>query len=725
MSASRPFRAGPGSASTSSLASQESQRSRTSSRPGGPSTPQLQRDLQLAREGTDDAAASTPLQPRVASHSHEHLDKMTTPSGKPSPLPLAPPTDTIPTSHSHSRIVSAPVHSYSPIEHKGIASTDVFPESAQRNRKTSLTSRLGQLGQAFGRGSPKSPKSPSASNSSSGGLFGHSNGSSGANPSDPKETKSPGSPSLARFMNSNLAKNFGRRASGGPPATTSPGPTDPRRQSVPPPPPPKDGEESVITYTPPAESSGASSMSRRGEEDMREQDDTRGLLGVQEDRDTLVRSNSGQRLLSEASQKRLKDESEIQEKFRRDEEERARARERQRQSLQPEDAAHGELEEDDGGVDGILDRYTRDSVYVDSRRSGIPDTENEPVPTLDRLYESEEEEDEEFGLPYDRPDPDSPLHTRRPLPVPPASAAIPTLGPPIGRLHQDSAIRSSAPASPTRIPISSSSQEQPPTSTDHSSRPTTPSASYHTPIPAVATPGAVEDEARELEPHQGLTRDVGEDESVTERFMEMNMAEEGHAGGKAVELSMLAEEHAREERDKRDAEGRDDGREVEDDRAKLREEYMRREQEREAELRRLEEESRAEEVRRAQEAQTADEERAAAQRRHEEERQAEEERLERERVEEERRHEQERLAEERRREEARLIEERRLEEERIAEAGRQEEERVAEEQRKEAERVEAERKRKEETIAGLNRGKESGGIMLSGVSTTLTFSCHD
>lgn len=441
-------------------------------------------------------------------------------------------------------------------------------------------------------------------------------------------------------------------------------------------------------------------------------DDTRGLLGVQADQDVLARSNSGQRALSEASQKRLKDESEIQEKFRRDEEERARARQRQRDSVQSIPAASGqrEDEDEDGGVDGILDRYTRDSVYVDSRKNGLPDADNEPVPAVDRRYESEEED---FGLPYDRPDPDSPLQPRRRLPVPP-SAAIPVLGLPIGQSHHGSPEQlltgSTRLADPAPVYDDHTAPES------HASRLTTPSASYHTPVREASTPGAVEDEAREIEPHQGLTKDVGEDESVTERFMEMDMAEEGHAGGKAVELSMLAEEHAREEQNKRDAGQESRAREAEDHRTRLREEYMQREQERAAETRRLEQEAMVEETRRVEQAKREEQERAMAQRKREEEFQAEEERRVREQAEEEQRREEERLAEARRQEEERLAEEQRLEEERAAVARRQEEERIAEEQRREAERIEAERKRKEETLASLNRGKESGGVMLSGVS---------
>ena len=665
-----------------------------------------------------------------------------TPPDQSAPLPLGPPVQTSGASYPSPRVVSEPVSH--PIESRGISSDDVF--DARRQRKTSLTSRLGHLGHAFSRSSPKSPTTPASPTIN---QMSHL-ASEGSAPSSPSGKKGPGSPNISRFINSSLVKNFGRRSSGGgAPAPASPVLPEPsRRQSDPPPLPPKNQEVGVeelatplVRHHPSRQGSASASLVPAHGHSTPEGNHSVGTARREDDNgDALARSASAQRALFDASQKRLRDESEIQERFRRDEMERQRARQ----------GAIGAGQ----GDEAVEDEYDPRKTLMGDVLLGRPIGQmgaDEPMPDLTRYhlekrYLSEEEED--LGLPYDRPDPESP---ERPL------NGVARL-PPSVSLAQD-------PAIPVLTQRNGGAHAR------------------HPSPPASPAPGHL---ARESHPHQGLGEDAAGDESVTAQIAELDLAEDGSAGGPQVEMSIKAERHAEHLREIKEVSvptadhqssvidtvagdlSREDDRRA--DEAELRRrEQVRLEEERrrvheEARLEeqlRVEEERRAEEERRVENERRAEEERREAERSAEEERKAEElqkaeeERLEDERrAAEERRLEQERIeAEERRLEEeerlreARRVEEeaqraaeeqQRLEEERWAEEKRkrdeeklqreeeerrrvEEERRRVEEERRRVEEeqrlIEEEKQRKEGALAELRRCKREGSRMLSGVST--------
>lgn len=336
---------------------------------------------------------------------------------------------------------------------------------------------------------------------------------------------------------------------------------------------------------------------------------------------------------------------------------------------------------------------------------------------------SPQTDDEDIGLPYDRPDPDD---------MPTSSADVPTLGPVI--------------------------------------TPAVPSTSTHT-SDKVTAPSFTDDP----HPHQGLSEGLpAGDEVLADHIAGMDLAEDGAAGGTAIEMSIAAEEHARRIEDERgegsiatsegpqlpgawggqrravtehnlDSEtdvsrpnhngqmeregfpettGQESTRSLDQDSRDLAEM-----EQRQATIRHQEEKA-AEEARSRLEEQRREEQRMREEREAEEHRaQAERAEAERLRIQEEDRVRAEHEARVRQEEEER----RRIEEERLrveAERRRIEEEKQAleaEKQRLEDERLRAieldrlekeraETERKEAIRASLLRGKQEGGIMLSGVS---------
>ena len=432
----------------------------------------LENDLALAQQGSTVPTTSDPVQ-----------QDSTTPSGQPAPLPSTGPLhmQTVSPSSSSSPRGSTTIAPDRPLDMKGISSSDVFPD--QRQRKASLTSRLGQLGQAFGRGSGGSPRA---------------SGSSPRTPSTPDQNtsapaaqsnaKSPSSPTIAKFINSNLVKNFGRRVSG---STSSPtaSPRDGDLQSkqeqqggqiqpdrseknaatglsrvisdAPPPVPPKDHPSPIaeqadhrttnldppatfdrsIPPTPPPHdlpnnpllpSYNIVSSSNPPSSFNQSVDKTAGQISP---------SPSAKLALSAARENTVKNEMEIQERFRRDQEEKMRlARER------------AEAEEAQAPV------------------ARQPD---------DAMDDSEEE-----GLPYDRP-------------TPPQS-----------------------PARPARRETG---------------------ATNGTPTRAI-----------EPQPHQGLPAAEIASPDVNAKLHALDMAEAGVPGGTAVALSVAAEQHAKQLADERE-----------------------------------------------------------------------------------------------------------------------------------------------------------------------------
>lgn len=687
----------PSREATTSIASQTSQRSLREQQPRTPIT-------------SHDQSGIEEITPQAKSRQMDDFgprENMTTPSGQPAPLPRAPPVQINPNPHHFpsNRIVSAPV---SAIDSKGISSADLFEEKQNQRgqRKTSLSSRLGQLGSAFGRGSPKSP---SLSNPGS-----PSTPQKSGEPSSPTTNgngarRSPASPNVSRFINSNLIKNFGRRSSGGITVPISPE-SAARRSSQPPPPPPKDDEpeyHSNLSSDPAREEYSAvdasastsawasNQRSVQGAQELTNQSNLTVDLG--DEGDGLIRSASAQKALFDASQKRLKDESEIQDRFRRDEEQR-------RSRLGVHDAAM------DNRFSTVAGIFANGSTYG----QGYP-TDQASRGDMDGRYSVEREDDvqSEAGLPYDRPDPDSPERSLRP----------------------------DHPFTQAQLAPSPSAHYAP-----HQSQ------TIDTPPPFARGPSAAH-----LQPHEGLGEEVGADESVTARIAELDLAEDRQAGGTDIEMSIAAERHAAQLRADREAAQEYDAvgngintrdspfvavvhnEEVaEREQEKLEELAMERRlepirmaearerEDREVERRRQEGEkqakvdkAKAEEDRRMEEMHLEEERRREEERKQEEER-AEKQRLEEVRIAEERRAEEERIAEEKRKEQERIAEEKRKEEEREAEAERIERERVAEEERKEQERLAVEKQKKEDTLNGLRRGKAEGGKMLSGVSDMMS-----
>ena len=464
---------------------------------------------------------------------------------------------------------------------------------------------------------------------------------------------------MSRFKNSNLVKNFGRRSSGG--ATPPASPHTANRQSHPPPPlPPKD--EDVIAYTPPSE------ILARESEDTAATVTSNGMVKSEES-DFLARSESAQKVLTDASQKRVKDEGEIQDRFRRDQEEMNRSR-----------MSGGRGPEDDDGIESILVGHSPDSREMKHSK---------------RMTMGPYGDDEEFGLPYDRPGPDSPEAETNALKRP-GVVAIPST---LSISHPAHPLHLGPPIEPT-----SPSRSQPLALVD-SANPYEPHPGHAAQIPGVSEMGIDE-------PNQGLGRELEGDESVTEQIMEMELAEEGDAGGIAVELSVQAEEHAREERARREAQENatreaDTARIEHNERERARYEDVRREQERrleeirqaaaarqEEEAKRVEEirlaEEREERARREEQAEYEESQRQMDEVKRQEEEEMRErlrlmeiEKADRARREEEERRmvEEERAAEEERRREAERREAKRREEERVEELKREEERRVAEEKR--------------------------------------------
>ena len=236
----------------------------------------------------------------------------------------------------------------------------------------------------------------------------------------------------------------------------------------------------------------------------------------------------------------------------------------------------------------------------------------------------------------------------------------------------------------------------------------------------------------EVQPHQGMEGGVTEERGVAEGLADMGLAEDGLAGGTAVEMFMAAEEHARGLRGVNG--GRDEQGEREREGENRKKEEMRREETRREEMRREEEKLRMEsEVRRQRE----DDERAKQEQRRMEEkremerqaremeqqrvageaqRQARQEAEERERYEAERRAKEE--AERRKWEEIERRKKEEMERKRIDSEQKQKEEQERKEQgeKDRAAKLELERVRKEDMRKGLMSGKHEGGLMLSGVS---------
>ena len=625
--------------SSSSIASRGSQRSQKSHHSNV--IAQVERSVTPDHSQTlHSATNTTPRQTRSGSISTPlGMSKMTTPSGQPSPLPLAPPIASTPQRQTP-RIVSAPVGHDS--NAKGISSADMFDKDP-RQRKTSLTSRLGQLGHAFSRHSPKSSSSP---NTPSNPRFEQLTSPS---PSSPKGSHSPHSPGMSRFMNSSLVKNFGRRSSGGPAsAPSSPVSAEAkRRQSQPPPLPPKDEEIIINEVTPPrlfASPSDHPSTTTSTVPSNGHLTPVNGDTNHETKVGELGRSASAQKALYDASQKRVKDESEIQDRFRRDEEERQRQRSGERRL--------SEDHEDWGPRKTLMGDVLLGAPISVEPVPPIPPQYRQKEINVDKRYLSDEEE--ELGLPYDRPDPESP-------------------------------------------------QKQSLSGTQSVSE------NINNSMPEQLTPN------HRLEPHEGLGDVIGADESVTAQIAELDLAEEGQAGGTEIEMSIAAEEYAHRlhlERVKQVEMEEAEKVRVEQERfaeeARIKEEWLREEQKRrEEEERRVLEEKRIEEERRMEQARIAELTRI------EEERIAVLDRIEQDRL-----AEIARIEEEKRREEEQRIEEekRKAEEERLAEERRIEEQRKKEEE--ERQRVEEERRRKEQTLNDLRHSKHEGRQMVSGVSVS-------
>lgn len=491
----------------------------------------------------------------------------------------------------------------------------------------------------------------------------------------------------------------------------------------------------------------------------------------------LIRSGSAQKALFEASQKRLKDESEVQERYRRDEESRKRRSGGSR--LGVHDAAYDQRFSTVGGI------------FASAASMGNGHNLAQRGTREDEGYRYEDEE--EVGLPYDRPESESETQSpQRKLRLANPNPSFDNLG------------STRAGEIPVLGGVINGSSDTP-------------------------TPFARGESSGRLQPHEGLGDDVDGDESVTARIAELDLAEDGQAGGTDIEMSIAAEKYAEGLKREREATaaglggqagttdveeedgggsrglagGWDEGevREMEEDmndprvveyhrqykeflvvakkqqdkeaaerqrragrvgeegvgvnggvggavgresreQAKLEElamerrlEPIRMAEDREREERasvdhaRVEEQRRVEEEQRRQADLRLEEERQRANERAEEERRIElermeeEQRLERERIEKQQRLERERIAEEERLEKERVEDERRREQERLDEIKRKEEERIAEEKRREEERirveeerVRGEEKKREDTLNGLRRGKSEGGKMLSGVS---------
>ena len=226
----------------------------------------------------------------------------------------------------------------------------------------------------------------------------------------------------------------------------------------------------------------------------------------------------------------------------------------------------------------------------------------------------------------------------------------------------------------------------------------------------------------EGEPHQGLQRETAADEQVADQLAQMDLAEDGQAGGTAVDMSMQAEAHARAMGEHRDGSPALNGGDPSyaspsyASEATLPSQHG--EMQRIAEQREAEQRAEAEHLE-AQRLQAEERERYEAEQRRI---QAEQRRLEEERrwEEEQRRAEQMRLAEQRRlAEEAelrRLEEERRQHEWRLAEEKRLKEEREEEERRIARERQEEIERQRQAAFARLHSAKARNEMMLEGVS---------
>ncbi|ORX34835.1 hypothetical protein BD324DRAFT_635239 [Kockovaella imperatae] len=356
-----------------------------SARPNDPATfptqptsinPQLQRDLALAAGHTEPEASLPPASMIGDDPSHP---SNITPSGQPAPLPLADRLQIHTVSPLSDRLPppSEPtvIHPDRPLDPKGISSTDVFPE--QRNRKTSLSSRLGSLGAAFGRGSSTSPKSPSVTVFTPTDSNGHNGSPRDDQSPSTRSNKSPGSPGKSRFFSSQLVKNFGRRVSGNSTHTSSP-PTTPRIDEraaedadAPPPLPPKDSTPSPRRFgsghEPAPGAHYGTGQNYIGTLPLSPQADgrSRPSSAGRGDGGGISPSPSAKLAMTAASQKSVKTEMEIQERVRKDMELRDQER--------------------------LADQHDfEQNVTVIDRGSHLEDGE------------------EEEGLPYDRPDPREP-----------------------------------------------------------------------------------------------------------------------------------------------------------------------------------------------------------------------------------------------------------------------------------------------------------------------------
>ena len=349
-------------------------------------------DLEGARQGV--VPAVTDQDHAAPAAADIDASQNLTPSGRRAPLPLAPSPRTGsprgspgPSSPRQSTVI----HPDRPLDVKGISSSDVFGEN--RNRKASLSSRLGSLGQAFGRGAhgkspsqsssagqaaPSSDFSPGPGVSNNIGSLGEKK--TGSPPASTRQ-KNQSSPTMSRFMNSSLVKGFGRRIPATGPGSNDSSPASPldpnasaiaQRDDAPPPLPPKDGPIASSAHTPygvvgqnytPSEQTTEDSTAAGGGHvstshmvtgDLSPGDARSGNGGNTFGRsDGFSPSPSAKTALAQASQKSVKNEMEIQERFRRDQEQKMN------------DEAH--------------------------RR---------------RLSNKEDDADEEEGLPYDRPDPE-------------------------------------------------------------------------------------------------------------------------------------------------------------------------------------------------------------------------------------------------------------------------------------------------------------------------------
>ena len=503
--------------------------------------------------------------------------------------------------------------------------------------------------------------SPSSDFSPGAGIS-HSNGTGGEHglASTPASTrrKSPGSPTVSRFMNSSLVKNFGRRISGtGPNASPPASPRHPdvspsaQQDDVPPPLPPKDGAVDSSGYTPyvaPSQTKTPSEQTTDGPPGGAGNHLSSNYMGTQALSSGNGRPSSAGRslghgggispspsaktALAEASQKSVKSEMEIQERFRRDQE----------QKLQEE---------------------------AGRRVASNPG--------------AEEDADEEEGLPYDRPDPDETLHTTS------TTAASPGISNAreVDKGDQAKEITPHQGLAESEIAHTGTEEKM---------------MALNLAETGAAGAGAVmlaETMVRPEEIGRNAAKDVPEEvspESATGPTATIN-AEGSHLQPQATNAPLVAAETT----------SVDDVAEKEAEELRLKE-IRDADGKRAEEARRLEAERIAEEQRLREEDQVArqlrEEKEAAEQRRIQEEREAEQRRL------------LEMEAEERRMKEEQEAEHRLIQEEREAEQRRLQVEKVAEEKRIKEEKEMQERRRRETVRSEMMRGKQSGVAMLSGVS---------